>query len=414
MRVVHILKTSDGADWALRQVEELVRLGVDVHAVLPCPTGKLMESWRRSGARLHIANLDFPASTPWKLPGRILEARKLAERLKPDIIHLHHFGPAMLVRAAMPSASAPLRIFQVPGPLHLEHAFFRRWDVSSAGPNDYWIATSRFILGLYEAAGVARSRLFLSYHTVPREHFGVEPAPADRALFGLPQDAFVVGNVSYMYPPRWYLGEKTGLKRHEDLITALGIALGKSKRIFGILAGGQWGGGHRYEDHLRSLALKAGDGRIIMPGALSRAQVSRLWPAVDCAVHIPASENCGGVVEPMLAGVPVIASATGGLPEVVIDGLTGSTVPAKQPEILAKRIAEVMGSIEPHRGMARRGAQLVSTMFNVSRTAPEILGTYRFLLGQSASRPAGFSSLEFLQSPPEPATTAPATLSDGD
>jgi glycosyltransferase involved in cell wall biosynthesis len=395
MRVVHILKTSDGADWALRQVEELVRLGVKVHAVLPRPTGKLMDGWHRSGAALHFVNLDFPASAPWKLPGRILQARKLADRLKPDVIHIHHFGPAMLMRAAMPSASGPLRIFQVPGPLHLEHAFFRRWDLSSAGPNDYWIATSRFILGLYRAAGVAGSRLFLSYHTIPREHFGVESAPADRSLFGLPHDAFVVGNVSYMYPPRWYLGEKTGLKRHEDLITALGIALGKSKRIFGILAGGQWGEGHRYEDQLRSMASTTGNGRIIMPGALNRAQVSRLWPLVDCAVHVPASENCGGVVEPMLAGVPVIASTTGGLPEVVIDGLTGSTVPAKQPGILAKRIVEVMESIEAHRGMARRGAQLVGTMFNVSRTAPEVLGIYRFLLGQSDNRPAGFSSLEF-------------------
>ena len=413
MRALHILKTSDGADWALRQVEELVRLGVEVHVVLPSQSGKLIDQWRRSGASLHFLNLDFPSSKPWLLPGLMIDARRFIGRINPDIVHLHHFGPAMLVRAAMSTSSGPVRIFQVPGPLHLEHAFFRRWDLSSAGPRDFWIASSRFILGLYESAGVPRDRLFLSYHTVPREHFGVEPSPGGRALLGLPQDAFVVGNVSYIYPPRWYLGERTGLKRHEDLISALGIALGKSQRIFGILAGGQWGRGHRYEDHLRALALSTGNGRIILPGALTRDQVSRLWPHVDCAVHVPASENCGGVVEPMLAGVPVIASTTGGLSEVVLDGLTGYTVPAKQPAVLAARIFEVMESEQKSRAMAKRGAQLIETMFNVRRTAPEILAIYRFLLHHSECRPTEFSSLEFLKSPHRFAAAAPAVSHNG-
>ena len=46
---------------------------------------------------------------------------------------------------------------------------------------------------------------------------------------------------------------------------------------------------------------------------------------------MPISENCGGVIELLAAGVPTVASRVGGLPEVVHDGVTGWTVPWRSP-----------------------------------------------------------------------------------
>jgi len=43
MRVLQIVKTSDGADWAAWQAAELVRLGVETHAVLPSRTGRMID-----------------------------------------------------------------------------------------------------------------------------------------------------------------------------------------------------------------------------------------------------------------------------------------------------------------------------------------------------------------------------------
>ena len=51
MKVLHLVKTSRGASWALRQMRELKRLGVDVHVALP-PGGPL------------VPNSDFPHSGP--------------------------------------------------------------------------------------------------------------------------------------------------------------------------------------------------------------------------------------------------------------------------------------------------------------------------------------------------------------
>src|SRR5579862_630893 len=70
-------------------------------------------------------------------------------------------------------------------------------------------------------------------------------------------------------------------------------------------------------------------GRILMPGELPFADVQQCWADFDCAIHVPVSENCGGVVEPLLAGVPTIAGDVGGLPEVVMHGVTGIMVPIR-------------------------------------------------------------------------------------
>jgi glycosyltransferase involved in cell wall biosynthesis len=59
------------------------------------------------------------------------------------------------------------------------------------------------------------------------------------------------------------------------------------------------------------------------------------------------------VLEAMAAGVPVVASAVSGIPEVVVDGETGWLVPPERPEALAAALAAVLAAPEEAR---RRGA----------------------------------------------------------
>jgi glycosyltransferase involved in cell wall biosynthesis len=109
---------------------------------------------------------------------------------------------------------------------------------------------------------------------------------------------------------------------------------------------------------------------------------------------VPLSENCGGVVEPLMAGVPVIAGRIGGLPEVVIDGVTGVTVPIRNPRALAVAILEVLDQPAIHRSRAALGSELVSRMFSAQRTAAEIKHIYEHVLGLTAARPSEFDSAE--------------------
>jgi hypothetical protein len=50
MRILHAVKTVDGARWALDQVRELVARGFEVHVVLPALSGRFIAAWRETGA----------------------------------------------------------------------------------------------------------------------------------------------------------------------------------------------------------------------------------------------------------------------------------------------------------------------------------------------------------------------------
>jgi glycosyltransferase involved in cell wall biosynthesis len=130
-----------------------------------------------------------------------------------------------------------------------------------------------------------------------------------------------------------------------------------------------------------------------------------MWPDFDVAVHVPTSENCGGVIEPMLAGVPTIAGRVGGLPEVVIDGLTGKLVGIRDPHELARAVLNVLDDQEHYRGLARVGRNLVGTMFGVQRTAREVFEIYGHILDTSYPQPPEFDSMAYLRDLAGPASS---------
>lgn len=397
MRVLHIVKTTDGARWAVCQAANLVRLGAEVHVALPKDSGRMMDAWRGTGAAIHLAPLDVPVRAPWLLPSVLRSARSLVSTIAPDIIHSHFWGPAIVVRLALGSRHPVPRVFQVPGPLHLEHPPFRALDLATAGPRDYWIGSSQCIVRHYLRRGVDPGRVFLSYYGSfeagqPRLRQGML-----RRELGLPEGAAVVGNANYIYPPKWYLGQHVGLKCHEDVIDALGLVIRERPDIHGVLIGGSFASGGGYENRLRRRAEAAGKGRIIMTGYADPERIARIWPDFDCAIHVPLSENCGGVIEPLAAEVPTIASRVGGLSEIVMDGITGCTVDARNPKQLAEAILMVLADPVRHKRLARTGGALVRTAFDARRTAAEVFQIYRHIL-DGAEAPPEFDTRAFARS----------------
>jgi len=396
MRVLHVTKTSDGGLWAARQATELVRLGVEVHVAVPSLWGSAMGEWHRSGAHIHVCPLDFPARSLWQMPAICRSAKSLVAEVQPDLIHSHFVGTTFLLRQALGRHHEIPRLFQVPGPLHMERWPFRALDLATAGSNDFWIGTSRYIVNAYRNAGVPANRVFLSYHGGSASEISVTRTHNLRRHLGIADGELVVGNANFMYLPKLHLGQTTGIKCHEKVIDALRIVLQKRSDVVGVLIGGPFGKGSWYEDRLRARAQAAGGGRIRMPGYMRESQIADAWADFDCAVHIPLSENCGGVIEPLLAGVPTIAARVGGLPEVVQDGFTGRTVPGRDPEDLAAATLDVLQNLRHYRALARNGRTLVRTMFNVQRTAREVHSIYEHLLDPARRRPAEFDGFDFL------------------
>jgi len=392
MRVLHLVKTADGASWAALQAREHCRLGVDVHVAVPKAEGGQIAAWRTGGAVLHTLPCDFPVRQPWQMPAICRAVRELVRRVSPDLVHSHFFGTTLVIRNALGKSCSLPRIFQVAGPLHLEHWLYRNWDLATAGPNDYWVASSRCIERRYRSAGVAAERLFLSYNGIDTDGFSTMRKGVMRSRLGIADDAIVVGNINYMYPPKYYLGQRIGLKCHEIIIDALAIAIREHPQLVGVLVGGQHGGRATwYEQKLRRRAQAAAGSRLKLPGPLPHAEVRDSWADFDLAVHVPLSENCGGVLEPMLSCVPVLASAIGGIPELVIDGVTGTIVPDVKPAALARFLLEKLDQLDALRRLAPSARRLAREMLDFRRTAAEVYAFYRHLLDPSCPRPSEYS-----------------------
>jgi len=393
MRVLHITKTADGAGWAAAQAAELVKLGVEVHVALPRAYGRAVPKWTEGGAILHVTPTDMPARRPWLFPEASKRLRGLVDSVRPDLIHSHFFGSTMLLRLALGNTRAIPRLYQVPVPQHLEHRFWRGIDLATAGPSDYWIASSRCTVAHYRAAGIAEERVYLSYYGVPTDTAPAAPAGLLRERYQIADNMKIVGNANFIYPPRWYLGERVGPKAHEDVIDALGIVVRQRRDVMGVVIGGTISGNPAYERRLRARARAAGHGRIVMTGYVPPVDIRQMWADFDVAIHTPLSENCGGVGEALLAGVPVIAGCVGGLPEVVVDGFTGTLVGIRDPQALARAVLTVLDEPTHHIRLAQAGRSLVRTMFDVQRTGREIFTIYEHVLGIRRMRPQEFDSL---------------------
>ncbi|MBI4748163.1 MAG: glycosyltransferase family 4 protein [Acidobacteria bacterium] len=383
MRVLQLVKTSVGAAWALCQMRELVRLGMDVHVALPFDDpnfsygGPMVEKYRLAGVTVHDLQTDFPIRKPHRFPAMAREFRRLVDQINPDIIHSHFVGTTLTMRLALGKTSTPIRIFQVPGPLHLEHPFFRTAEILTAGPSDVWIGSCTWTCQRYQQSGIDPNRLFLSYYGTDIDHTVPQKTGKLRQELGLSETTKIVGMVAYCYGPKWYVGQTRGLKGHEDLIDALALCLESNPDLVGVFVGGAWAGADAYAAKVQAYGRKKLGNKAIFLG--NRSDVAELYPDFDVAVHPSHSENVGGAAESLMLGVPTIATDVGGFPDLVIPGKTGWLVPPKNPPWLACAILDVLENPDKARRRALQGQDLARELLSIDNTAPQIADIYRLL-----------------------------------
>jgi glycosyltransferase involved in cell wall biosynthesis len=382
MKVLHIVKTAVGAGWVYQQVRVLRSLGVEVVVALPSDTEGFAPRYREAGATVVRADLDLPARQPWRIPGTLAACRRLVESVRPDLIHTHHVGTTFVVRLALGKHSSIPRIFQVPGPLHLEHDFFARVDMLLAGPQDYWIATCEWTRRKYEELGVPSGHVFLSYSGTDVRAFTDARTGRLRHELGVPTDTPLVGMVAYMYAPKWFLGQDRGLKGHEDFIAALKLVREARPDVRGVIIGGPWGNAAWYEDRLRYLGTRTCNGYLAFLG--TRRDVPEIYPDLDLAVVPSYSENVGGAVEPLFSGVPVVATNVGGLPDLIQENKTGWLVPPHQPEALARAILEALKDPAEAKRRTVEGQKLARKLFDAERTGREVAAVCEGILGHTS------------------------------
>jgi glycosyltransferase involved in cell wall biosynthesis len=86
------------------------------------------------------------------------------------------------------------------------------------------------------------------------------------------------------------------------------------------------------------------------------------------------------VLEAMATGVPVVATAVGGVPEIIEDGVTGRLVPSERPDLLAQGLADVLDNPQLKERLVSEATHHVRQAFSVEARAARIHALYRDVL----------------------------------
>jgi glycosyltransferase involved in cell wall biosynthesis len=383
MKVLHVLKTSEGGAWAWRQMRELKALGVEVEVILP-DVSKMNQKYHDIGVPVHLLNCDI---ANLRTPRKFLASRRaingLIKSIKPDIVHSHFVGTTLFLRLAIGRNSGPLRVFQVPGPLHLENRLTRFVEVASAGIPDYWLASCKLTQKIYLSTGIAANRVDLSYYGTDTKALMAGLPGKLRSTLPFSKTTKLIGMVAYAYRPKRWLGRRRGIKGHEDLIDAVAQLRQSGLDVAVVFAGGAWLGAENYFDSIKAYAQEKLGERAVFLGI--RSDIPDIYADLDVAVHPSHSENLGGAAESLLALVPTVATNIGGFPDIVINGRTGWLCDAQSPVSLAAAIEDVLRNPEEARTRTKMGHGLVRRELDVRRTAAQVYEQYISMLSPQSA-----------------------------
>ena len=369
MKSLHLVKTSTGATWAFRVMRDLVQMGEEVHVAMPVD-GILVQQYKDAGINVHELNYSMRNAL-----SSIRQIRKVVDEVKPEIVHSHFVLTTLLMRIALRNYNIP-RVFEVPGPLHLEHFIYRNIELYTAQKNkDFWIPTCKWSLEKYKSCGIDDNHLFLTYYggDLVDKHY---QKGLLRKELGLKSSDIVVGMVAYMYAPKKFLGEKRGLKGHEDLIDAVAIIQDKYPNLHLVFIGGPWVGAEKYEQEVISYG-KSKVRNVYFLG--TRRNVPDLYQDFDMVVHPSHSENLGGAAESLMLAVPTIASNVGGFPDIVIPEKTGYLSEPYNPRSIANAIEQVIANPIKAKQMAEYGKTYLRELLNAKKTSRDVYNFYRLI-----------------------------------
>ena len=109
-----------------------------------------------------------------------------------------------------------------------------------------------------------------------------------------------------------------------------------------------------------------------------RPDVLSVHKAFDIFVMSSVTEGLGtSLLDAMAAGKPIVATNTGGIPEVVVDGETGLLVPPRDHEAMADAIVRLMKEPDLRARMAAAGLARVRKHFSAERMVEQTLRVYR-------------------------------------
>ena len=220
--------------------------------------------------------------------------------------------------------------------------------------------------------------------TIPN---AVEPGPDPRPDPAARRELLALFPDSDGGPPRLIVasaGRMSPEKGHKDLVDAAAAVVRDDPSVGFI----HFGRGPLEGDLARRIAGLGLGARFVRGGF--RTDLARLMPNVDLFALPSYTEGLPVVVlEAFAAGLPVVATAVGGTPEVVEPGVNGRLVPPGDPAALARAISATLADPRARRAMGDRGRALVLERFTFETQARRYDRLFEALMPEPRGAPLG-------------------------
>jgi len=365
------LHVDTGREWRGGQIQVMhtvlgLRALGERAALVAHPDGELL---RRMAEGLDLIPLapthEVDLSAAWRLS-------RVIKQLKPGIVHAHDPHAVAMAATALSIASPPGTRFVAARRLELRMArnSFSRWKY---GLVDCFIASSKAIRERLVHEGIPSGKITVVNEGVDVDRIERLPAANVHAEFYLPTHAPIVGNVAALIPH----------KGHQYLIDAVARVVKQVPDARFVIVGA---GDTReaLEHQIRHLHLER---HVFLAGY--RVDAIELIKGFDVFAMSSVTEGMGTpIVDAMAAGKAAVATAVGGIPEVVVDGVTGYLVPPRDPAALASRIVELLKNRSLCERMGHAAFDRARERFTVAKMVDGTAAVYKSLATGTVSRAA--------------------------
>ncbi len=312
------------------------------------------------------------------------DLRRQWQRRRPDVVHAHFWmsGYAAL-EAARPLGIPVVMTFHALGVVKRRHQ-----GVRDTSPAERLAVEERLVRECDRVVATCSDEVFeLLRLGGDRRRTSVVPCGVDVSTFT------PLGQADPRTPGRHrlvYVGRLVERKGIGNAISALaGLVNNGGPDTELVVAGGPAAADVDTDPEigrLRALARKAHvEDRVHFRGRVGRAELPALLRSADAVVCLPWYEPFGIVpLEAMACGVPVVASAVGGIVDSVVDGVTGLHVPPRRPDAVAEALRVLLPDESRRHAFGAAGVARARARYSWNRVAATTLTTYEHLLPLSA------------------------------
>jgi glycosyltransferase involved in cell wall biosynthesis len=339
--------------------------------VVAQPGSPLAERARAKGLAVHEVRM----RGEWD-PGAMRALRRLYRDRAPDIVHAHTSHAHTLAGLAVKGLTRPLLAVSRRVDFSIYRNFLRlsRWKYLHLGHR--YIAISRAVRDVLVKDGIPAERIEVVPSGVDVERLEGAKRKDLRAELGLAPGTPLVGDIAAF---GWH-------KAQEFLVRATPLLLEKVPGAV-VLFIGDGDCREKVEAEAREAGLLGGAVRFLG----WRDDVPEVMHSLDCFVMCSVLEGlCTSALDAQAAGIPVVASAVGGLVEAVADGETGLLVPPRDPRALADAVARVLLDRDAARKMGEAGRVRVRRTYSVQAMVRGTRDVYgRMLAGTPVAAASG-------------------------